>query len=253
MIHTQSIKKYSEILIWSLAPLVYGGMTWFLAFGPGKHLPLPQALRMACVIAATSLYFYKPLTQHLATKISLLDYPLPLPRWTYLVGFTLFLLLVSSWFFSWQTAPAMSSFIFGVCASSCLEELISRTIFVKYSLSGILFVLFNVVISFTFTLMHAGFQSPALSLNTLFLVNGHFLFSFFLGIITYKTQRIELPIILHTLSNFFNHLLPVLILGYDIPGLPQLLSCVGVLIVGCVSKRDTATARERSVSIRLTF
>ena len=56
--------------------------------------------------------------------------------------------------------------------------------------------------------MHAFYVKEGISLYEL-LQRGHFGFSFMLGVILYNTQRIELSILLHMLSNLLRYTIPV--------------------------------------------
>ena len=229
-------------IFWSLAPLLWGGVTWFLAYGPGASLPISYAMRMLIGILILVAYFYKPLeyaAKH--NRILFFEYPMSPPRWTLPVFTTITLLLtynLYSLFFSWDSSPFFNSLLFGIFAGPCLEELIARSFFVKYRMSGVAFIVFNTISATAFTLMHAGFEQIPASLHELFFARGHFAFGFLLGIIAYKTQRIEIPILLHMASNFFRYTLPTIILHQPFPIIYPLFMAVELLVVGGMHKRE---------------
>lgn len=235
----RSKKDYIEIVFWAMAQLLWGACIWFFSFGPGKNI-LRQAPLYAYAIALTAGYFYRPLmARSLKTHPFLFDIPITIPRWIYLIAGTLCILtayFIASRFFGVNFSPIVHSLVFGVCASACVEELAARSILAKYSLSSVGFIIFNLVSSLAFTLMHAGFQNPAPTLYAL-LVNGHFQFSFMLGIIVYKSQRIELTLLLHAASNLVNYTLPTLLLMQPLPLLSVLFWCSMYLILGGISKK----------------
>ena len=105
------------------------------------------------------------------------------------------------------------------------------------------FILFNIISSVAFTFMHAGYFPKGESTITL-LTNGHLAFSFMLGLITYKTQRIELPIMLHMLSNIFRYTIPVCIFNCPWPSLVAIISALivdilfSLCLAGCSYKEN---------------
>ncbi len=227
-------------ILWSLAPMFWGTITWLLAYGPGNILPISYPIRLLCGIMLVALFFYRPLN-YAAThyKISLFEYSLPLPNWKPLTFVTVLLLLIYSiyaLFFSWDYSPVFSSIVFGVFASACIEELLTRAFFIKYSMSSIQFIIFNLISSTSFALMHAGYEQPTPSLYDLFITRGHFHLSFLYGIIAYKTKRIEITMLLHIGSNFFRYTLPFLILKAPLPLVYPLYGALELLLLGGLHK-----------------
>lgn len=240
-------QHYFGKIFWAMAPLFWGILTWFLAWGPGRLLPISYELRVLVALIALLAYFYKTLEyKRINTKVMLFDLPLPVPGWQWFAAPAIILLIVQSFFPCTAEATVLSSMAFGVFAGPILEELLARFLFIKYRMGTAEFILFNVISATTFTLMHAGYCMPMPALHDLFFVKGHFYFAFILGIIAYKTQRIEIPIIIHMLSNLFNYTLPIVILHTQLP-LPIgiIFDCLKMLLLGgavCMPRKETATS-----------
>lgn len=244
---TIHLSDYSKKIFWSLAPLFWGAITWFLAYGPGQSLPISYAMRMLIAIILLIAYFYKSLeyaSHH--NQVSFFEYPIQLLNWKIPLLTAIILLIaysIYSLFFSWDFLPVFNSMVFGVFAGPCIEELLARFFFIKYRMSGIEFICFNIISSISFTLMH-GFYDPSFSLYTLFFENGHLPFSFLLGIIAYRTQRIEMTILLHLASNFFRYTLPTLILHQQLPAIFLIFACVELLILGGARQNNKNSPQE---------
>lgn len=239
-------QEYIGKLFWALAPLVWGLITYFLAFGPGAALHIGYSIRLLAGIAFLTFYFYKTLeSARLKTIVFLFDYPLIIPSWKLLIGLTSFLLLIHTFFFSWGVYPVFDSLVFGVFGSSCLEELLSRTLFIKYRMKPAEFIGFNILSSCVFTLMHAGFESIPPSWYELFFMRGHFEFAFLLGLIAYKTQRIEIVIIIHMLSNLLRYTVPFLLIKQELPVLGLFLTCLELIVVAGMTYTTKSMSSEK--------
>lgn len=227
-------------LFWALSPALWGAITWFFQWGPGSILPISYPLRqLACIIILIA-YFYKTL-QYTSShnQVFLFEYPLRIPHWKILSYATVILLLLYCIYFQFFTrdySPVFGSLIMGVFTSSLLEELLARTFFLKYRMSGLQFIILNVISAFAFTIMHAGFEKIPPSFYDLFFLRGHFDYCFLLGIVAYKTQRIEVSMLLHMSSNFFRHLLPFLIIQQSMPTTNLIYTCFTLLILGATYK-----------------
>jgi membrane protease YdiL (CAAX protease family) len=138
------------------------------------------------------------------------------------------------------SSAVLQSFIYGVCASSLFEELITRSYFVKYRMGIIEFLFFNIISSVAFSLMHAGFVATPLPLLAYITQRGHFGWSFMINILIYKTQRIEQTMIIHALSNIVHFTVPVLILGYHQaePFTALICVCVEYVFLAFAVKRE---------------
>ncbi len=243
-----NFSQYIGKIFWAFAPLLWGGITWFLAYGPGAYFPLSFAMRMLIGLAILIAYFYKPLEYaYRHNRVLFFEYPVPLLNWRIPISTAIGLLIIYSiysFFFSWDFSPLFGSIVFGVFASACLEELLTRSFFIKYRMSGIEFIVFNIISSIAFTLMHAGFFNPPPSLYALFFEKGHLPFSFLLGIVAYKTQRIEITLLLHIASNFFRYTLPTFILQQQHPTIFLVFVCIEILILGGVHKAENYNKRK---------
>ncbi len=146
-----------------LAPAFWGAIVWFLAFGPGTIVPISYPIRQLIGILIFVAYFYKPL-QYTSScnRVMLFDYQLPIPNWKFLVGITITLLILYStyWqFYPWGYIPTFDALVFAVFASACLEELLARAFFLKYRMTGTQFIIFNLISSLSFSIMHLGYES----------------------------------------------------------------------------------------------
>ena len=246
MIKPRNFINYIEIFFWLVAPLGWGLLWAVLSTLSGRFVIISHALAITALLAFVSWYFYQPFQERsFKTQLYLFEYPLYVVRWIYIIAFTIALLIAYSLFvifISKEFLPILDSFIFAVVAGPCLEEFLSRSIFAKYNMSVIQFVFFNCISSLAFTLMHLGFQSPPPTLFSLFFIKDHFFFSFLLGIIAYKSKRIELSIGMHAASNIFRAA-PFFILGYHIPILSLMFACFELLIVAGISSKETSASR----------
>jgi len=205
------MNQFFQKLIGSLAPLLWGSFVWFMGWGLGANFFLNYSvnylIRIIIVLLSLYCFFGFGLNQaYRKHQIYFAQYPLYLPSWKY------FLILVGI-AASIVTLPIiksefLQSIFYGVIISSILEELITRSFFIKYKMNLLEFIFWNVLSSFAFMFMHGFYQEQFLDLFEL-LQRGHLGFSFILGIIVYKTQRIELSITVHMLSNLLRYTIPV--------------------------------------------
>lgn len=240
MTHTAIIHNYlcnnGEKLFWAVAPAFWGALVWFLAYGPGTIVPITYPIRQLIGILILVAYFYKTL-QYTSShnQVRLFDYPFPIPNWKSLIGITILSLIlyrIYLQFYSWGFMPVFDSLVFAVLAGVCLEELITHTFFLKYHMTGTQFIIFNLISSLAFSIMHLGYEPTLPSLQEL-LLRGYFEKSFLFGLITYKTRRIEIAMILHMTANFINTTLPIFTSYQLLPTILIILwTCFEFLILG---------------------
>jgi len=237
--------NYAGKIFWTLAPLLWGAISWFFMCGPGECIPITRSMLLIISIVILVAYFYKILERKQNTvRLIFFDHPFSIPNWKWLFIPTIALLTAQSFAASGETI--LSSMAFGVFASAFLEELLTRLLFIKYRMSALQFIVFNTISSAAFTIMHAGYCMPIPSLLDLF-TRGHFPFSFMLGILAYKTQRIELPMLVHMSSNLMGYTLPTLILQHPIPQwIYAIIACIQYLLVAGVVgvQKNTAPDKE---------
>ena len=141
--------KYQEYLgkfFWALAPLFWGLIVYFLAYGPAGHLQISNSLRLLMGIIFLTLYFYKTFEYaRLHTTTLFFNSHTQIPGWKLLVGLASLLLLIYTVFFTWGTYPVLDSLFLGVFGSACLEELLSRTVFIHYRMKPLEFIFFNII------------------------------------------------------------------------------------------------------------
>ncbi len=149
-------KALLEKTLWSLAPLAWGGLVWFMWQGPGGTIVtnhyLNQLLRVVLVAALIS-YFFRPAFDRAAKRYrpEFFDKSLPLPRWSILIGVMVgAALLRATPLMQFETA---SHLIRVVLIGATLEEFVSRSFFVKYPMGISQFIIFNILSSLSFTLM----------------------------------------------------------------------------------------------------
>jgi len=195
-------------------PIGWGAFVWFMAWGYGSTLipyyPLNLLMRAGLAYTLIIAFFGKALDKaQQKYHPRFFNYRLPLPSWrifviAVFVGIIIFFTPVREY-------ALIESLVLGILLSSITEELITRSMFVKYKMNLLEFIFFNIISSFAFTYMHAFYEQNGVALMQL-IQNGHFQFSFILGILVYNTKRIELTILLHVLSNLFRYTIPVCLL-----------------------------------------
>lgn len=197
-----------------LAPLIWGILTWLI-----QTYAIDYSFRFGTlsvtslfyfVIIAALVFLFGPSLDNASKKYQLyIDrYYVAVPQWRYF----LMLVVIASCFLVVRIFESLllQSLLYGIMFSSIIEEIITRSFFVKYNMKWLEFLCWNSISSLAFTLMHAFYADYQGGFYAT-LQNGHFPFSFMLGIIVYKTQRIEVAMILHMLSNILRYTIPVTI------------------------------------------
>lgn len=196
----------------TLLPLFFGLSHWFFRFGPGVGYGINYPVIMVFWFVYAIWFYYDVLEYaRINYAVTIGGIKLYLPSWKYLVIPTVFL-LPFAWYVYWPHNPVIQSLLYGVLVSVFSEELLTRSVFVKYYMGLFEFLCFNVISSVAFSVMHAGFVAMPASLGDY--LYGHFTFSFMLGLMVYKTQRIEISMIMHALSNLIRYTIPVLVIGH---------------------------------------
>lgn len=228
-----------------MGPVMWGAFVWFMGWGYGATLipyyPINYVIRILIALVVTG-YFFGVAFQgtYKKYKLTFFHYSFDLPSWLYFVGLTVVAAFVSV--VPYTQSYFISSLMCGVIVSAIIEELVARSFFVKYAMGVKEFIFFNIVSSLAFTFMHAFYEQgsvPALE----FMQRGHFAFSFMLGVIVYKTQRIELSMLLHMLSNMLRYTVPVCLLQCPWPSsiaivLAQLADVVMILALGIICRKQ---------------
>jgi membrane protease YdiL (CAAX protease family) len=211
-------KLYSNDIIQKIAcsalPLVWGGFVCFMGWGPGSTVISSHWLNFVIQAVSAALlitYAFGSALQNASKKYhtTFFGYSFPLPSWRFFILLPVIAACCSS--VPLFQGDFMSSLIRGVMVSSIIEEFITRSFFITYRMGLREFILFNTLSSLAFTFMHGFYIQGGVDMYEL-LQRGHFAFSFMLGVIVYKTQRIELAIILHMLSNLLRYTIPVCLL-----------------------------------------
>lgn len=235
------LQTFLAKIMWSLAPIGWGLFTWFIAFGSGaKYIVLGKYSYQFNLLLRSIMgfglitYFFGKYYNYAQLNITpfWFDIKLYLVPWRILIGIVFLGIGLSFCFVPLWQYVAINSIVLGVLLSPCIEELISHSIFVKYSMNGFEFVCFNLLSSISFAIMHMGYSADFYITKDMFIE--HIAFSFLMGLLAYETKRIELPIICHMLSNF-SYTFMVFVLGiqsvYLLPLVKQI--CWFSLIVGC--------------------
>lgn len=241
------LRRYGLLIqkiIGSIAPVIWGASVWFMGWGMGSVImPYYFLNYITQVVVAVFVvsYFFGSALQEAYRKYQPMFFEniFLIPSWVYFVGLAVVAALLSATPLSQY--EFVSSLIRGVIVSAILEELIARSFFVKYKMNVKEFIIFNLISSLVFTLMHSFYVQEGVGLSDL-LQRGHFGFSFMLGVIVYKTQRIELSILLHMLSNLFRYTIPVCLFQCPCSSTTAIIGslCVDIVMLlvlgGCSSK-----------------
>ena len=211
----KSIKKFLIRILYSLLPLAYGIFVWIIDYKLSSYIrleyPFNILFRTSITIGIIALLFGKSLNKAYETnQLQFFGYNFNIPSWKYFAASVPFAILIN---LLQKNEPIINfefgrSLIYGVIVSVIIEELIARSFLIKNKINISQFFLFNTISSIAFTIMHTFYYQDGISLHQLIL-NGHFAFSFTMGILAYKTQRIEVPIIIHMLSNLMRYTIPV--------------------------------------------
>ena len=241
-------KDFLGKLFLGALPLIWGMITYIMAFGPGAYLGIsyPASLLSGILLL---LYCFHKILDFKQQQITLFcnDYKVYVPSWKWIFSLTsLLLLLFSLCFPADNSYPILQSIACGVWGSACIEELLAHILFIRYRMQLGEFLLFNFLSAFTFTLMHAGYNEVIPSLYEL-LSRGHFPFGFLMGIVAYKTQRIEVPIIIHALSNLLYYTVPVLIIHQELPIIIGILySCFQSFVIACIVHKEKSALSSKN-------
>lgn len=248
MVELKNMKNFNILtelknFLWLLLPLLWGGIIWMAGWGITAIIRIPLALTYLAMLSILIWLFF-PLLEKARKeyKCTFFDHSLLLLPWYFFVAVT-FIGLSARLFYFENNYPIINSLIFGIFGSACIEELLARMIFVRYRMSFIRLLIYNVISSLAMTFMHMGFEQTSAPLTDYLFVRGHFIFSFALGLIAYKSRRIELTMIVHMLSNFVRYTLPVLILGNRgtfAQVLSLILDCATLLLIaGTAYEKDS--------------
>ncbi len=231
-----------KLFFLSLLPLVWGLCTAILIHGGGFFAHVPYTfVALIALLALTGIFYSSLEFARKNYRLKFFEYDLKLPPWLLLVAVTATGLIVATMFkilgIPYQNFPALISLITGVGASACIEELLARTAYVKFPMTTAQALFFNLLSSLAVTYMHVGFEESRAPLLDYLFLRGYYVFSFSLGLIAYKTKRIELCILLHMLSNLFNYTLPVLVIGESFKMPPSLIASLVMILAlaGCYS------------------
>ncbi len=221
--------------------LVCAPLLWAVLYGFLQRAPIPYAWEAMVVLVLVSVLLFKILESARKTyQATIFNFPLSLPPWFVFVGLTLAGLALLGLFPVVCNWPILTSLIWGVSFSPTFEELITRSLFVAFPLSAIEAIFLNLLSSCAFSSMHYGYHEIPKTLHQYLLI--HFGFSFMLGLIAYKTKRIELCMLIHACSNFLRYTLPVLILGQEgcNPTISLIYECITLIILAGCSYRAIA-------------
>ncbi len=198
---------YAKIAFGLSAPVLWGLLTFWGPPMPFTYHPLlyqvKMLIRLLIAYGVVWLLWGKQLDYAAQNfRVYLFGYRLPLPSWHYLVWAVASAIVLSFPFLPLWEYPIIMSFVQATLLSSCIEELATHAMFAVYPFTPLLFFMLNIIASSTFGLMHAWYCVDPIASWCDLAFGSHFVFAFLLGIIAYQTRRIEIPIILHTLSNF---------------------------------------------------
>ncbi len=220
----------------ALMPLYIGITNYILLSNPyTEHIN--YSLRMLPWIGALILFFYNNFENTRKNfLVTIGTYTLPLPSWKLLISIPIVLVLINDIYKC--NNLFIQSIIYGVFASAFFEEIFTRSLFIKYKMGTFEFIFFNIISSCAFSLMHAGFiASPSHPMTYIF---NHFGWSFMVGLIAYKTQRIETTMILHSISNLIRYTIPTVLFGIYLPQEIQVVFyTIELIILGLCSHKTT--------------
>ena len=206
------------------------------------------ALRTLFLVCGMVLFFKKDFEY--ARKnypVYIGSWKLYLPSWKLFVVVPAVLMLGTRYIYS-PSNPIIQSIIYGVLTSGFYEEIFSRSLFVKYRMSICEFLFWNFISSCSFALMHAGFEQVPAPFLSYILERGHVEYSFMLGLIVYKTQRIELTMLMHSIGNLLRYTLPVLVFGCSTMPLFRVSYLIEILVLGfCRREKKLLASDDRGV------
>lgn len=153
------------------------------------------------------------LLQSLNTKISFFSIPVTIKPLSYLIALSGIVALCTMPFFG----PPTLYFLQTIMIGPTVEDLLSRSFFIKYSrLDGYKFLFWASLLAFTFSINHwlyepnlcTGFKYclfPTTFFAIIERIYGHFCYGFAFTLIVYKTKRFEIATIIHILSNLLSY------------------------------------------------
>ena len=210
MINSRKLLEFFGKSFCIIGPLAWGAFTWAMAFGGLSYYIIPFCavsyqinLLIRAIIGTLFICIFFGSSLQQATKQyipTVFGFRVLIPTWWQLIS-VVFLAISLSFFVTplWEY-PIINSLVLGILISSFFEELVTRSSFVKYSMSLFEFIIFNILSSIAFSFMHIGYEQ-CLHFNFIEQIYIHGLFSFFMGILVYKTRRIEITMMLHAFSN----------------------------------------------------
>lgn len=227
-------------LLSALLPLFFGLSSWFFRFGPGVSYSINYTIIMVFWIVYATWFYYDVLEY--ACKhymVIILNKKIHLPSWKNLIVPAFLLLLFASYIYCPQSL-VIQSLWYGVLISAFSEELLTRSVFIRYRMFFFEFLCFNVISSLAFSVMHAGFEAAPVPLWDYVFLRGHFAWSFMLNIVVYRTQRIEMTMLIHALSNLIRYTIPVLIVGNNYTGsvLQSIFVCIEYVVLAFAVKQS---------------
>ncbi len=208
------MKNFWDKLFWSLAPFAWGIVTLSLAkISYSTYIAGYTFWVIRIILFLPLFYYFFGKIWHKSHLISfeILSYKFKLNTiWIYLslIGIGIFSLAIIK-NETWHELITAS-----IIFSPIMEELISKSIFLKYSrMKTAEFLFWNSISAIAFSLMHFLylFTLPKPESITLLAFTEkfwqHFFFSFTLCFTVFVTKRLDLIIWLHILGNFFGYTL----------------------------------------------
>ena len=174
-------KKRFGLLLQKLAgtitPIMWGGFVWFMGWGVGSaiipYYSLNYIIQGVVAVLAINYFFGLALQQAYKNhELTFFQNYFWVPSWIYFVGLAIIAACFSATPFAHY--EFISSLIRGLVVSAVLEELIARSFFVKYRMGVKEFIIFNILSSLAFTLMHSFYVQEGVAFYDLLQCGGHF-------------------------------------------------------------------------------
>jgi len=243
------VSLFFQKITWALAPVIWGIFSWSMGWGVGAQL-IPSVyginfiVRMALPILVVS-YLCGSTLQYASKEYvpTFFDTPFWVPSWIYFVLAAAIAAVIAATPLS--TLHLIGSLTGGVLISAVVEELVTRSFFIKYRMRIWEFIFFNILSSAAFTYMHTFYEKDGVALTELFLQRGHLMFSFILGVIAYKTQRIEIAMLLHMLSNLLRYTIPVCLFQCQWPEPQYVIGSLFVELITILALSGCAFRKKR--------
>ncbi len=236
--HNVMIQK----IVWSLAPLGWGAFSWLVWNTEYvAREPYPFLLLALGGSIFTIVFLRKMLDRALTNTLYFFHYPIPLPTWRMLLALMpVGILLCITPLFQFDL---VHSLVGGILISAIFEEFVAHSFFATYRMGILEFLFFNTLSAISFNFMHCFYGEGIIAS----LSAGHLGFGFALGFLVYKTQRIELAILLHMLSNLARYTVPVVMFGTPWPSLLAVLDNIvfELLFYSCLAGCTYVALREQ--------